>query len=176
MTYSDYFNLQELKRAYLFWLPYYKFLELEKDLEPFLCKDLRAAVFPVETFRGGWLKQSREAAFISAEEAARRCGLTRSSYGRIEEREADGNVTLANLAKAAEGLNCELVYAIRPKSRQLFSHQIFKTLVKAVDQHSWLRNCDQRRRAMALAGLAATKMADPEFKRTQNWSQKSNRL
>jgi predicted DNA-binding mobile mystery protein A len=64
----------------------------------------------------GWLRTVREALGMSAPQLARRLGVTRQGLADLERRERQGTVTLAALSKAAEALDCNLVYAIVPRS------------------------------------------------------------
>lgn len=122
----------------------------------------------------GWLKRSRLALFLSTQTVADRLKVIRTAYSQYEQSEERGSITLASLAKAAEAMDCELVYAIRPKNRACFSSRIWKLLMEASLPHQWLKKCDQKRRANALAHIANQKMKDPRFKLTQGWSKRAN--
>ena len=65
--------------------------------------------------RAGWVKTLRVALSMSAEQFANRLGLTRARIVQLENAEARDAVTLHTLKKAANALDCELVYAIVPK-------------------------------------------------------------
>jgi predicted DNA-binding mobile mystery protein A len=47
---------------------------------------------------------------------AKRLGVTPAAVVQLEKRELAGTVTLESLRKAAEALDCELVYALVPKT------------------------------------------------------------
>lgn len=64
----------------------------------------------------GWLQTVREALGMSAPQLARRLGVSRQGLADLERREREGTVTLAALSRAAEALDCDLVYAIVPRS------------------------------------------------------------
>ena len=64
----------------------------------------------------GWLRTVREALGMSAPQLADRIGITRQGISDLEAREREGSVTLAALMKAAHGMNCDLVYAIVPRT------------------------------------------------------------
>lgn len=51
---------------------------------------------------------------MSAEQLARRIGVSRSTVATLERSEARGAITLASLEKLARGLNCRVVYALVP--------------------------------------------------------------
>ncbi len=62
----------------------------------------------------GWVKAIREALGMTAAQLGRRIGVSQSRIARIEKDEVEDAVTLATLRRAAEGLNCTLVYALVP--------------------------------------------------------------
>jgi len=65
--------------------------------------------------RAGWIRTLRKALSMSAEQFADRLGLTRARVNQLENAEVHDAVTLRTLKKAANALNCDLVYAIIPK-------------------------------------------------------------
>ncbi|TAK76793.1 MAG: mobile mystery protein A [Gammaproteobacteria bacterium] len=65
--------------------------------------------------RAGWVKTLRVALSMSAEQLAKRLGLTRSRITQLESAEVRDAVTLRTLKEAANAMGCELVYAIVPK-------------------------------------------------------------
>jgi predicted DNA-binding mobile mystery protein A len=65
----------------------------------------------------GWLRTIREALGMSAPQLGQRLGISRQGVADLERREREGAVTLESLAKAAAALDCDLVYAVVPRSR-----------------------------------------------------------
>ena len=66
--------------------------------------------------RGGWIQVIRKALGMTTSQLAHRLGIgTRQGVVDLERRERGGNVTLATLAKAAEAMECDLVYAVVPR-------------------------------------------------------------
>jgi predicted DNA-binding mobile mystery protein A len=65
--------------------------------------------------RSGWIKTLRVALSMSAEQLAKRLGLTRGRINQLENAEIHDSVTLRALKEAANALGCELIYAIVPK-------------------------------------------------------------
>jgi predicted DNA-binding mobile mystery protein A len=57
----------------------------------------------------------RQAIGMSAEQLARRVGVTRATIATLERSEARGRITLASLEKLARGLGCRVVYALVPE-------------------------------------------------------------
>lgn len=69
--------------------------------------------------RDGWVRGIREAIGLPVEELARRVGVQRWEIHRIEKSEQSQRVMLSTLKRAAEGLGCEVVYALVPKEGTL---------------------------------------------------------
>ncbi len=65
--------------------------------------------------QGGWIVTLRTALGMSQVALAHRMGVTQQTISQLENREADGNVTLEALDKAARALGGQLVYAIVPE-------------------------------------------------------------
>lgn len=66
--------------------------------------------------RAGWVRTIREALGMTLSDLASRVSVDTSTLSRIEANEAAGKSNLETLQKLAEALNCELVYALVPKS------------------------------------------------------------
>lgn len=52
---------------------------------------------------------------MSAEQLARRVGVSRETIATLERSEARGRITLASLERLARGLGCRVVYALVPE-------------------------------------------------------------
>jgi predicted DNA-binding mobile mystery protein A len=52
---------------------------------------------------------------MSTTQLARRLGIAQSGIVTLEQREAQGTITLETLSRAAKALDCQLVYAIVPR-------------------------------------------------------------
>jgi len=63
----------------------------------------------------GWLKAIRESLGLTERQQAKRLGITGSTLHKSESAEAEERITLGQLRKLAEGLDCELVYALVPR-------------------------------------------------------------
>lgn len=63
----------------------------------------------------GWLKEIREALGRTERQQAQRLGISGSTLHKSEQSEAEERITLGQLRKLADGLNCELVYALVPR-------------------------------------------------------------
>lgn len=164
------FSDKELSFAKSIWTYHYSFKSEERELKPFLDNDISA----YKSGQKSWLMRTRKGLFLSREDLAKKLKITRTTWAHYEKREAKGKITIETLAAAAEAMDCELIYAIRPKNKKLYSDNVWEILFKAVKNHQWLKKCDQRRRGAALGNLILRKMNDPHFKREQGWSQRLN--
>lgn len=62
----------------------------------------------------GWIRAIRQALGMTAEQLGRRMGVTQATLSGLEASEINGSIRLATLRKAAEAMNCTLVYALVP--------------------------------------------------------------
>ena len=83
---------------------------LEQRLDPL--KDARAAALQPAR---GWLRAVRDAVGFSQEDVARKLRMKRQSFAQLEAAEARGSISLGSLQRAAEAMDCELVYFIVPR-------------------------------------------------------------
>ena len=65
--------------------------------------------------RGGWIRAIRDALGMPAAELGRRLDVTHSAVFELERSERAGTIKLNSLRRAAEALDCTLVYALVPK-------------------------------------------------------------
>jgi predicted DNA-binding mobile mystery protein A len=81
--------------------------------------DTRLRELPsVEQFappRAGWIRAIRDALGMSAADLGRRMGVTGATVGEIEANERDGGIRLSTLRRAAEAMDCTVVYALVPR-------------------------------------------------------------
>jgi len=68
---------------------------------------------------GGWIRAVRTSLGMSVRQMAERMGITQQSAARLEKNEADDVIKLKSLHKAAEALDCRLVYALVPNEGEL---------------------------------------------------------
>ncbi|MES2832059.1 MAG: mobile mystery protein A [Pseudomonadota bacterium] len=64
---------------------------------------------------GGWLKLIRQSLGLTERQQAKRLGITGPTLHKSEQAESDERITLQQLRKLADGLDCELVYALVPR-------------------------------------------------------------
>lgn len=78
---------------------------------PQLLKARESALRPTR----GWLRAVREAIGANQHTVAKRMGVKRQSYARLEDTEAQASISLGSLQKAAEAMDCEVVYYLVPR-------------------------------------------------------------
>jgi predicted DNA-binding mobile mystery protein A len=109
--------------------------------------DLRKLAMHAATPRGGWIRALREALGMSASELGERLSVTQTSVLRMEESEKAGRIRLDTLARAADALDCEFVYALVPRQslQQTVDDQARRLAVEIISRvdHS-MRLEDQR--------------------------------
>jgi predicted DNA-binding mobile mystery protein A len=84
---------------------------------------------PVEKLKTppqGWIRAIREALGMTGVQLARRMSVSPPTLKKIEKSEATGSIQISTLRRAAEALNCTVVYALVPND----------SLVSAVDQRA----------------------------------------
>jgi predicted DNA-binding mobile mystery protein A len=64
----------------------------------------------------GWIRAIRDALGMSGVQLASRLGVRPQTVETIEKSEANGSIQLKTLRRAAEALDCKLVYALVPKT------------------------------------------------------------
>jgi predicted DNA-binding mobile mystery protein A len=81
-------------------------------------RDLRPLADVIVPERG-WLHSIRTALGMSLRQLGERLELTAQSVREIEEREANGSITLRSLRQAANALDLDLVYVLLPREDSL---------------------------------------------------------
>ncbi|MCF4120547.1 mobile mystery protein A [Antribacter sp. KLBMP9083] len=65
---------------------------------------------------GGWVRAIRSALGMSTTDLARRLGVTPVAVRKLEASERAGTARLDTLARAADAMGCDLVYAFVPRA------------------------------------------------------------
>ena len=84
--------------------------QLDQTLKRF--KVLQAMDMP----QRGWLRAIRDALGMNGRQFALRMGVSPARVSKLESDEITGAVTLKTMRKAAEALDCTLIYALVPRS------------------------------------------------------------
>ncbi len=90
-------------------LNYLRLEQLQASLDAYGV--LRAKRVPAR----GWLKEIREALGLTERQQAARLGMTGAGLHHSEQSEADERISLSQLRKMADRLDCDLVYALVPR-------------------------------------------------------------
>ena len=78
-----------------------------------------AAIRPLEQFTmppKGWIRAIRDAIGMSGAQLAHRLGMTAQGLVSVERSEAQGRIQLSTLRRAAEAMDCVLIYALVPET------------------------------------------------------------
>ena len=70
---------------------------------------------PIQRPARGWVRAIRDALGMTAEQLGARIGVSQPTVHKLERSEQDGTVQLNTLRRAAEALDCELVYVFVPR-------------------------------------------------------------
>jgi predicted DNA-binding mobile mystery protein A len=89
----------------------------------------------------GWVKAVRGALGMTIRQLADRVGVSHGSIDQIEKREPKRKVTLESLERAAQAMNCRLVYAIVPQEtgvtlEEIIEHRAKETAAKILKEVS----------------------------------------
>ncbi len=84
--------------------------QLDKRLEPL--REMPGLVRPPR----GWIKAIREALGQTAAQLGKQMGVSQPRIVEIEKSEKVGSITLNTLERAAQAMDCKLVYAFVPRS------------------------------------------------------------
>jgi len=93
----------------------------------------------------GWIRAIREALGMSTVELAKRMRVSQQSVVSLEQSEKRATIKIDTLARAAAAMDCDLVYAIVPRTSleeqvQARSHKKARQLLATVAHHSRLEN------------------------------------
>jgi predicted DNA-binding mobile mystery protein A len=81
----------------------------------------------------GWIAAILKSLGMSVRQVAERIGITQQSAASLEANEIEDSITLKSLHKAAEALNCRLVYALVPNDGSLQATLHGRAMIKARD-------------------------------------------
>lgn len=121
---------------------------LDKKLSPL--RDSKALLRPPK----GWVKALRDALGMTAEQLARRIGVTKPRVYEIERAELNGSITLDSLERAAQAMDCQLVYALIPR----------QPLQSSVEQRALLEAKKRMRAAAHTMILEDQAVEEPELR------------
>jgi predicted DNA-binding mobile mystery protein A len=93
----------------------------------------------------GWIRAIRDSLGMTASQLAMRMGVSQSTLSEMEKAEARGAIQLSSLKRAAEAMNCTLVYALVPTETletcfQTRAHAVAIEQLRPVEQTMRLEN------------------------------------
>lgn len=110
----------------------------------------------------GWVRAIRDALGMSGAELGSRLGVRQSTVDQLERSEANETIKLESLRRAADALDCDLVYALVPRSSldatvQAQGRRVAARRISAVAHHMRLEDqaVDERDADVQLNALAA---------------------
>ncbi len=110
----------------------------------------------------GWVRAIRDALGMSGAELGSRLGVRQSTVDQLERSEANETIKLESLRRAADALDCDLVYALVPRSSldatvQAQGRRVAARRISAVSHHMRLEDqaVDERDADVQLNALAA---------------------
>lgn len=102
----------------------------------------------------GWLRAVREAIGLKQETVAKKVGVSRPSFADLESSEARGSISLSSLTRAADAMDCELVYFLVPRDA------VAKTFGELAFRHDpSMKQLHASEHSMALEGQAVGDIA-----------------
>ncbi len=116
------------------------------------------------------IRMARNAMFLTAESIAKKMGISKAAFSKLERAERKGTISIKTLAAVAEAMDCHLVYAIKPKNQKLFSEIVWEKLLPEARIILWRRICNPLNKSGGLAGIADELTKNPKFRRKQGWS------
>lgn len=135
--------------------------------------DVATRAFQGAPLLHGWIRGARRSLLMSTNELARRADIDTSSLARMERAEDSGRIRLVTLRRMADAMDCDLVYAFRPRERCTFSERIWRIVKQyALRKMSW-RRCDPHRRGMAFGYCAISFNANPDMRQRFKWTRRT---
>jgi transcriptional regulator with XRE-family HTH domain len=138
----------------------------------FLPNHLLKAEFPKPPEKG-WIRNFRESFMLSQGAIAAKLNISRQAYAKLELNEAKESISIESLKKMAEALDCELIYFVRPKSRQRVSSLIWKNVFPEALGRYQRRTRSQKIQPLILATIATNLMQETKIRRQYRWLRKS---
>ena len=83
--------------------------QVQESIDPF------SGLVQLATPRMGWIRTIREALGLSGQKLSERLECSKGNVAKVEKSEREGTITLNTLKKAAQALNCKVVYCLIPE-------------------------------------------------------------
>ena len=140
--------------------------DLDSEVQPFLNASAR---------RKWWLKSVREALQLSIEEVSTRAGICRTTYVRFEERELSGKISLESMRRMAAALDCDLLYALRPKNRKTFAETTWVKIRADVLPRIKGRPHQPQMTGLVMAAIASELIRKAKFRKKYGFTRQPSR-
>jgi predicted DNA-binding mobile mystery protein A len=93
----------------------------------------------------GWVRSLRQMLEVPVTEFAERLGVSRREIFRLEKSEEESRIQLGTLRRAAEALDCELIYALTPKRGTLGEMARARGVAREAARKQAREDADERR-------------------------------
>lgn len=103
---------------------------------------------------GGWLRAVRQALGLAQVSVAQKTGITQQAYAQFERGETKDTLSLGSLQRAAEAMDCDLVYYLVPRAKS------FGELATRLDPN--FAHLQASEHSMALEGQAVGDLPPPK--------------
>ena len=154
---------EQLADAYFWWTQFYLHMDTDDAVVPHLKTNART----------DWIHTARRALHLSMSTVSARMDISRQAFAQLESNEADGHVTLRNLKRIAEAMNCEMVYCLRPKAKEKFSQVIWRQLVAYFAKEKLVPDfLHEKRRPRAWACGVGERMHRAKVRTALGWSKR----
>lgn len=72
-------------------------------------------LMPIQRPKEGWIRTFRKALGMSSPQLATRMGVSKSQMSQMERMETEDRITLKQLRRVADCLECDLIYLLKPR-------------------------------------------------------------
>ena len=117
-----------------------------------------------------WLRRARKARMLSARSLASKVGISRQALCQLERLEQTGALTIRKMEEVARAMDCEFVYVIRPRKKELFSTPIWKVLFEDAQKDRRVKADVRHRLVKKLGYWIQVRFESAKFRRAQGWS------
>ncbi len=164
------------QEAFIFWRRRFakRIFSFDEDITPYLNPKIEAW----QPNQKSWLALARQALHLSSSFITSKIGKGQSSLSYFEAVEKTGQITLNNLYKITEAMDCELIVAIRPKNNRNFSEALWDKILPEAKKNFLYSNPDvaDSRKTAILAFAAQDRFFDQEVMRKLGLSRKKTLL
>jgi len=92
-----------------------------------------------------WVRALRQMLEVPVDEFAERLGVSRREIFRLEKAEEESRIQLGSLQRAAEALDCELIYALTPRQGTLSEMAAARGAAREAARKQAREDADERR-------------------------------